>query len=131
MFIHINKPIYKYWMLDFSRRASYEIALVSLFVRLSVHPSLSFLKIGSLVFFDIVHDASRPWSSGLRSQIFEKKIDSLNLGSTGLNQVQIEVFCHFLEFGSLIFLEIACNDSLQQCLTSSRDKTQIWGANLG
>ena len=61
MFIHINKLIHKYWTLDISRTASCEIALVNLFVRLSVHPSLSFLKIGSLVFFDIVHDASRQW----------------------------------------------------------------------
>ena len=40
---------------------------------------------------------------------------------------------HFLKFCSLVFLEITCNDSLQQCLTSSRGKThekifwaQIW-----
>ena len=43
------------------------------------------------------------------------------------------VFCHFLRFGSLFFLEIACSDTLQQCLTTSRGKihekhfwTQIW-----
>ena len=29
---------------------------------------------------------------------------------------------HFLEFGSYVFLEIACNDSLRKCLTSSRGK---------
>ena len=34
--------------------------------------------------------------------------------------VQIYVFCHFLKFGSLVFLEIAYNDSLQQCLTTGR-----------
>ena len=33
------------------------------------------------------------------------------------------LFCHFLKFGSLVFLEIAYNDSLQQCLISSRGKT--------
>ena len=55
------------------------------------------------------------------------------LSPTGLNQAQNQVFHDFLEFGSLIFLEIACSDSLQQCLTFSRDKThekklesQIW-----
>ena len=31
-------------------------------------------------------------------------------------------FCHFLKFGSLVFLQIAYNDSLQQCLTNSRGK---------
>ena len=56
------------------------------------------------------------------------------LKSTGLNQTQNEVFRHFLEFGSLIFLEIAYNDSLQQCLTSNKGKTRgkyFWGSNLG
>ena len=61
-------------------------------------------------------------SSDWRSQIFEKKIVSPNLGPMGQNQVQNLVFCHFLKFGSLIFLEITDNDSLQQWLTSSRDK---------
>ena len=40
----------------------------------------------------------------------------------------------FLEFGSLSFLEIAYNDSLQQCLTSKRRKTHeknFRGPNLG
>ena len=31
-------------------------------------------------------------------------------------------FCHFLKFGSLVFLEIAYSDSLEQCLTFSRGK---------
>ena len=52
--------------------------------------------------------------------------------STGLNQTQNEVFCHFLEFGSLVFLEIAYNDGLQQCLTSSRGKArEKFSPNLG
>ena len=32
-------------------------------------------------------------------------------------------FCHFLKSGSLVFLEIAYNDSLQQFLTFSGGKT--------
>ena len=32
--------------------------------------------------------------------------------------------CHFLKLGSLIFLQIACTESLQQYLTSRRDKIQ-------
>ena len=43
-------------------------------------------------------------------------------------------FCHFLKFGSLIFLEIACNDSLQEFLTCSLGKIHekiFWGPNLG
>ena len=48
--------------------------------------------------------------------VLKKKIGSPN-------QVQNEVFCHFLEFGSYVFLEIAYNDSLLQCLASGRGKT--------
>ena len=40
----------------------------------------------------------------------------------GLNQAQNEVSRHFLDFESLVYLEIAYDDSLQQCLTSSRGK---------
>ena len=42
----------------------------------------------------------------------------------------------FLKFGSLVFLKIAYNDSLQECITSSRGKThtkilgdKIWAKN--
>ena len=54
-----------FWMLHVSQRASYEISLVRPSVCpsvcLSVHLSLSFLEIGSLVFFYIVHDGNWPW----------------------------------------------------------------------
>ena len=40
-----------------------------------------------------------------------------------LNQAQNEVFRHFVEFGSYVFPEIGYNDSLRQCLISSRGKT--------
>ena len=61
-------------------------------------------------------------SSDWRSQIFEKKFPGTIFEPASLNQAQNEVFRHFLEFGSLFFFEIAFNDSLQQCLTSIRDK---------
>ena len=44
------------------------------------------------------------------------------MGSMGLNQAQNEVFPHLLGFGSYVFLGIAYNDSLLQCLTSSGSK---------
>ena len=37
---------------------------------------------------------------------------------------QIWAIRHFLKFGSFVFLQIVYNDSLQQCLTSNRGKTQ-------
>ena len=75
-------------------------------------------------------------SSDWRSQIFEKKkkkIRGSNLGSKGLNQTQNEVFRYFLEFGWLVFHEIAYNYSLEQCLTSSSGKThkKILGPKFG
>ena len=50
----------------------------------------------------------------------------------GLNQAQDKVFCHFLDFGSLVFLEIAYSDSLQQCPTFSKGKThkKMFGAQI-
>ena len=75
-------------------------------------------------------------SSDWQSQIFEKKkkkIRDPNLGPTGVNQTQNEVFRYFLEFGWLVFHEIACNYSLEQCLTSSSGKThkKILGPKFG
>ena len=54
---------------------------------------------------------------------FLKKNWWLELGPKGPKLAQNEVFHHFREFGSLVFLEIAYSDSLQQCLTASRGKT--------
>ena len=44
-----------------------------------------------------------------------------------------QVFRHFLEFGSLVFVEIVYNDSLQQCLTSTRGETyeKRFGTQIG
>ena len=44
------------------------------------------------------------------------------MGQMGQIEPSTRFFCHFLKFGSLVFLEIAYNDSLQQCMTFSRDK---------
>ena len=49
------------------------------------------------------------------------------------HRTQNQVFCHFLKFASLVFLEIAYNDRLQQCLTSSRGRIheKFWAPKLG
>ena len=44
--------------------------------------------------------------------VLRKKFGDPNLGPTGQNQAQNEVFHHFLEFGLQDFLEIAYDDSL-------------------
>ena len=51
---------------------------------------------------------------------FKKKIGGPNLNPMGLNQAKKG---HFVQFGPYVFLKIAYNDSLRQCLTSSRGKT--------
>ena len=63
LWVQFSEPVAKiYWTLDVSRTACYEITLVHLpSVSPSVCSSLRFLKIGSLVFSDIVHDDSWSW----------------------------------------------------------------------
>ena len=63
----------------------------------------------------------------------KKKFGGPNLGQRSQNLLQNLFFCHLRKFDSLVFLEIADNDTLQQCLTSSTGKThekcfwdQIW-----
>ena len=63
-----------------------------------------------------------------------KKNDrSTEFGTNGHKLGQNVFLCHFLEFGSYVFFEIAYDDSPRQCLTSSGRKThekslgvQIW-----
>ena len=79
-----------FFCIDVSRstlvgQGRYKITLVRLSIRLSVRPSLNFLKIGSLLFSDIVHDELTMIYSDWQSQSFEKKFDGPNLDSRGLN----------------------------------------------
>ena len=47
------------------------------------------------------------------ARFLKNKFGRPNLDPTVLNQAQNEVFYHFLEFGSKVFLEIEYNDSLR------------------
>ena len=54
--------------------------------------------------------------------------------AAGLNEAQNEFFCHFLKFGSYVFLKIEYDDSLRQYLIFYRGKThekKVWGSNFG
>ena len=51
----------------------------------------------------------------------KKKIGDPNLGLMGQNWTQN--FCYFLKVASLVFLDIARDCSLEQCVTSSRAET--------
>ena len=107
----------KCWMLDISRTLSCKITLVHLSVFGPIAPpiclSLSFFKIRPLVFCDIVHNDSWPWYLVTDEARFLKKnfwdLIKPNRPKWGPKCG----FPHFLEFWSLDFLEIACNDSLQ------------------
>ena len=110
----------------------------SVSVHLSVRPfvclSLNFLKIGSLDFPDIVHNDSWSWYLlTYKARLLKKNGGPTKFGSNRHKSGQNAVFCHFLEFGSYVFFEIAYDDSPRQCLTSSGKKThekslgvQIW-----
>ena len=45
-----------------------------------------------------------------------------SLGQRDQSRAQNLVFCHFLMFGSLVFLDIEYNDNLKECIISSRGK---------
>ena len=59
-----------------------------------------------------------------------KKFGIPNLGQTGQNQAQNQVFHHFLKFGLLVFLEILQDESSEQCLTTSRGTTHKNGGGV-
>ena len=93
-----------------------------------------FLKFGSLVFHEIAYsDSLQQFLTTTRDNIHEKIFGNQIWAITGRNRTQNQVFCHLLKLGSLVFHEIACNDSLQQFLTSITGKIhkktfgdQIW-----
>ena len=61
----------------------------------------------------------------LPSQIFEKKlVTEIWAQRSQIRHKMSFFFCRFIEIGSYVFLKISYNDNLQQCLTSSRGKTQ-------
>ena len=105
------------------RQHPYEITFVCLSVRpLVCITSLSFLEMDNLFFSDIAH-GSWPWYLVTdEARVLEKKIGSPGLGPTYLNQTQNEVFCHFIEFLSYFFLQIAYSDTLWQFLMYGNDK---------
>ena len=51
----------------------------------------------------------------------------------GQNRAQSQVFCHFFMFGSLVFLEMAQDDSLKHCLLLVEVKSmkKFQGAHMG
>ena len=104
---------------------------VSPSVRLSVHPSLSFLKIGSLVFSDIVHEGNWPWYLVTDTIRFlgKNEMAARIWAKWAKFWPETRFFCYFLKFCSLVFLEVAYNDSLQQVEVSLTEKIfgdQIW-----
>ena len=71
-----------------------------------------------VVFSSFVHQFSLKLQQNLR-----KKKLVLNLVQRCRNRFKNQVFKYFLKYCLLVFLEIVCSDSLQQCLTCSRGKT--------
>ena len=85
---------------------------------LSVRPFVTkFSQDWYISFSDIVHGDSWPWYLVTDNDFLGGKNGSLNLGQMGQNWTQNHVF-----FCSLVFLPMAYNDNLEQCLTSSGGK---------
>ena len=59
-----------------------------------------------------------------------KNCESPNFGQTAQNRAQNQVFCYFFKFSSLVFLEMAQDDSLKHCLDKTLEKN-FGGPKLG
>ena len=112
----------RYWTLDVSRTASYEITLV----RLSVRPSVTkFCQNCIFSFFDTVYENSWPWYLVTEVKLTKKlavggRVEGWRRRGTGWREWRGRGWSrHFLKFASLVFL----NSSLGQCLTSSKAET--------
>ena len=83
-----------------------------------------FSSFGSLVFLEIAfNNTLQQCLTCSIGKIHENKFFEPKYGPKWPKSVPKQgFFCLFLKFGLLIFLEIACNVSLQQCLTCSRGK---------
>ena len=83
-----------------------------------------FLEFGSQFLCEIQYDDSLQHCLRCsRCKAHKQKMQDPNLGQSSQNRAQNQVFCYFLKFGLLVFLYIAQDDSLKQCLTPSREKT--------
>ena len=83
--------------------------------------SCNFLKFGALVFLEIAYNYSLQQciSSRVKTQ---KKVLGPNLGKKGPKLDLTPGLRPFSQIWFISFLEVAYNDSLQQCLTRSRGK---------
>ena len=77
-----------------------------------------------LVFLEITYNVSLQQCVGFITGKIHKKVFGAQLWAKEAKiRSKTRFFCHLLQFGLLVYLEIAYNDSLQQCITSSRGKT--------
>ena len=88
----------------------------------SVHPSLTFLKIGSLVFSDIVHYDSWSWYLVTAEARFLKKKKINRQPKFGPSGPKLGPNLGFLPFSQVCFISFPWNH-LQQFITCSRGKT--------
>ena len=61
-------------------------------------------------------------------KFLKKTFGGPSLDPMSLNQAQNDVFCHFLESGSQLFLENAYDDSLHMTMSNMKN---LEGPNLG
>ena len=94
-----------------------------------------FLKFGSLFFLEIAYnDSLQQCITSSIGKAHEKNLWEPNLGQNGPKPGPKLVFLPFSQVSFISFLLIAYDDSLEHCLTTSRDKTHqknLGGPNLG
>ena len=91
--------------------------------RSKLGPKLGSLPFSQGCFLEIVYnDSLQQCLTCIRGKNHEKYFQDPNLGQRGQYRSETRFFGYFLKFGLLVSLEIAYNDSLLICPTSSRDK---------
>ena len=81
------------------------------------------LKLSSLVFLEIVCNHSlQHCIISSRSKTHKKNFGHQIWAKRAKNGPKTMFFCHIFKFRSLVSLEIACNNSLQQVVTTRRGK---------
>ena len=92
--------------------------------RAKLGPKLGSFPFSQGWFLEIVYsDSLEQCLTCISGKNHEKYFQDPNLGQRGQYRSKTRFFDYFLKFGSLSSLEIAYNDSLQQCPTCSRDKS--------
>ena len=113
----------------------YKLKNLFIYLLVSFYMFLCNFLLRSLVFSDTVHDGSWSWDLVTDKARFLEKNLANRIWAIYRPKWDPKLgFCHFLKYGSLVFREIAYNNSVQQCVTSKRVKIHgkiFLGSHMG